>query len=464
MKAIIYLRISDDRTGQQLGVSRQREDCERKAKERGLEVVAVETDNDISAYSGKRRPGFEAVLQAVTEGRASVVIAWSLDRLQRNRRDELRLYEACRDANAQLALVNGADLDFSTAAGRFVADALGSVARMEVEMKSDRQRRAALQAATAGKPAGGRRPFGFDDGGMIVRPLEAAAIAEGFDSFLAGIPLGEVARTWNRQGFVTGQKRRGANAGQPSPWTRSSVRDVLGNPRYMGKRAHKGEIVADALWPAIVTEETWHAAQAILAHRAGNQTPNAAKYLLSGLALCGVCGGNVHAGANARREVRGYRCANSFGHFARMAEPVEDYVGQVIAARLSLPDAGHLLTDSSNVNLPELRAEATALRQRLNSLATDFAEGELTTQQLRHATARIQEKLATAEQAMADAGRVDVLGPLIAAGDVLEAWTNMTTSKQRAVIDLLATVTLHPPGRGTRTFRPETVGIEWKSS
>ncbi|GAA1276889.1 recombinase family protein [Arthrobacter pascens] len=462
MKAIIYLRISDDRTGLQLGVSRQREDCERKAAERGLTVAAIETDNDLSAYSGKRRPGFENVLKSVKTGKAQVVIAWSLDRLQRNRRDELRLYEACRDQGAQLALVNGADLDFSTAAGRFVADALGSVARMEVEMKSDRQRRAAQQAAAAGKRAGGRRPFGYDADGMQVRPAEAAAVAAGFESFLAGMPLGEIARVWNEQGFVTGQARRGANAGQPSPWTRSSVRDVLSNPRYMGKRAHKGEIVADALWPALVPEETWQAAQAILTHRSGQVTPNAAKYLLSGIGKCGVCGGNVHAGANARRGVRGYRCAESTGHFARKAEPVEEYVAQVIAARLSLPDAGHLLTDSTKADLPQLRAEATALRQRLNSLATDFADGELTAQQLRAATARINEKLAAAEHAMADAGRVDVLGPLIKTKDVRAAWDTLRTSQRRAVIDILATVTLHPPGRGTRTFNPDTVSIEWK--
>lgn len=462
MKAIVYLRISEDRTGQQLGVTRQREDCERKAADRGLTIVAVETDNDLSAYTGKRRPGFEAVLEAVDTGRAQVVIAWSLDRLQRNRRDELRLYEACRNRDAQLALVNGADLDFSTASGRFVADALGSVARMEVEMKSDRQRRAAEQAAAAGKRAGGRRPFGYDRDGMTVRPDEAAAVSSAFNLYLGGTPLAEIAREWNSQGFTTGQSRRGENAGQPSPWTRSSVRDVLSSPRYMGKRAHKGEIVANALWPALVREETWRAAQAILARRAGQQTPSAAKYMLSGIGRCGVCGGKIHAGATARRGVRGYRCAESTGHFSRMADPVEECVVRTITARLALPDATHVLTDTTSPDLPELRAEATALRERLTALATDFAEGELTSQQLRAASTRINEKLAAAEDAMADAGRVDLLGPLIRAENVRNEWDKLRSSQQRAVIDALATITLHPPGRGRRIFDPDTVTIEWK--
>lgn len=464
VKAIIYLRISEDRTGQELGVTRQLEDCKRKASERGLEILKVETDNDISAYSGKRRPGFEAILDAVNTGTAQVVIAYSLDRLQRNRRDEVRLYEACRDKGAQLALVNGADLDFSTAGGRFLADSLGSVARMEVEMKSDRQRRAAEQAASAGKRQGGRRPFGYDQDGVTVRPAEAAAVAAGFHDFLAGIPVAEIARRWNADGFVTGQARQGANAGQPSPWTRSSVRDVLANPRYMGKRAHKGEIVADAVWPALVPEETWQAAQGILAHRAGQRSPAAAKQLLSGIGRCGVCGGGIHAGASARPGIRGYRCAATTGHFSRVAAPVDEYVSQVITARLSLPDAAEILTDTKRPDLPQLRAEATALRQRLNTLATDFAEGDLTASQLRAASARIKEKLTVAEAAMADAGRVNLLGPLINAKDVRAAWDAMHTSQRRAAIDILATVTVHPPGRGARIFNPETVTIEWKQS
>jgi site-specific DNA recombinase len=37
-------------------------------------------------------------------------------------------------------------------------------------------------------------------------------------------------------------------------------------------------------------------------------------------------------------------------------------------------------------------------------------------------------------------------------------------AKRGAVIDVLAVVTVYPPGRGTRTFRPETIDIEWRTS
>lgn len=403
------------------------------------------------------------MLEAVDTGKVQVVIAWSLDRLQRNRRDEVRLYELCQKHGAKLSLVNGTELDFQTAAGRFVADSLGSVARLEIEMKSDRQKRAQVQAAQAGKRVGGRRPFGYDSDGMTLRQDEAQAIKSGFAAVLAGVPLAEVARTWNAQGFTTGQKRhKEPHRGEPSPWHAYSVRMVLRNPRYMGQRAYNGEIVAAAAWPAIVDESTWRAVDAMLNHAASKSTPTSARHLLSGLALCGVCGATVHAGGAARRGVRAYRCGSSTGHFARMAEPVEAFVSETVVNILSRPDARNLLHAEDRPDTDALRLDAIGLRERLDGLAVDFADGILTTSQIRTATERLRARLSDIEGQLADAGRVDKLGPLIGAPDVRAAWDALSVSRQRAVIDLLMTVTILPPGRGTRNFNPDTVRMEPK--
>ncbi len=53
--AAIYTRISSDVEGLGLGVTRQREDCEKLAASLGWGVAGVYSDNDVSAYSGKRR-------------------------------------------------------------------------------------------------------------------------------------------------------------------------------------------------------------------------------------------------------------------------------------------------------------------------------------------------------------------------------------------------------------------------
>src|SRR4051812_26088343 len=83
-RAAVYCRISDDRTGRALGVERQRIDCEQLATARGLTVVARFTDNDMSAYSGKPRPGYLAMLNAIDAGALDVVLAWHPDRLHRS--------------------------------------------------------------------------------------------------------------------------------------------------------------------------------------------------------------------------------------------------------------------------------------------------------------------------------------------------------------------------------------------
>lgn len=466
--AVIYLRISSDRTGQQAGVTRQREDCERRARERGWTVVAVEQDNDQSAKAGSRkRAGFDAMLVALADGRAEVVVAWSLDRLQRNRRDELRLWELCQATGATISLVNGADLDFSTAGGRLVADQLSSVARYEIELKADRQKAAQAQAARAGRRVGGRRPFGYEQDGTTVREPEAAAIYAGYQALLAGETVSDVVRLWNDQGLTTGQG---------SPFTRSSVRDVLLNPRNAGLRSHVTEedrraggrvdrtarVVCEADWPAIVDEGTWRAVVDVLRDPRRRSAPTNAPALLTGIAACGVCGLPVHGGGATKGQGRVIRC-RSMAHVNRTAEPVEEYVTQVVIDRLSRPDAAELLADDTRPDAGELRTRIVALRTRLDGAAADYAEGLIERTQLRTITESLRAKIAEAEGELADSGRVDVLGSLVGAEDMTAAWEALSVSRRRAVIDLLMTVRVHPPGRGTRTFRPESVTIEWKS-
>ena len=42
-------------------------------------------------------------------------------------------------------------------------------------------------------------------------------------------------------------------------WHHNSVRKIVTNAAYIGKRTHCGQVVADAMWPAILGEETFYA-------------------------------------------------------------------------------------------------------------------------------------------------------------------------------------------------------------
>ncbi|MGR6923116.1 recombinase family protein [[Actinomadura] parvosata] len=463
MNVIIYARQSQDRLGEELGVTRQREDAETLARLRGWTVVRVIVDNDASAAGKKPRKGFEELLEALQRGAAQAVIAWDWTRLERNRRDGLRLMEIGEKMTVTLAFVRGSDIDLSTPAGRLVADMMSSVARHEIDQKSDRQRRAVLQAAQEGRRVGGRKPFGYAADGVTILRNEAQAIQDGYDLLLAGAKLEEIAREWNRRGF----------SGQVRDWKWDSVRNVLRNPRYAGLRAHNGEIMAPAEWKELVSEETWRAAQDILDKRAAVVTPRGAKRLLTALARDAACGATVHAGG-AFGGYPMYRCsaytklpggkAPDVGrhHVSRKALPVEAYVVGLVLERLSRTDAVDLLLDRQRPDAEKLRREASALRTRLEGLAVDYADGTLTKAQVRAASERINTRLLEVEAQMADAGRVDILAPLISADDKWAMWGTLTMGRQRLVIDTLLEIRLEAPGRGTRTFRPETVLHEWK--
>ncbi len=83
-RVAVYCRISDDRRGLGLGVARQRQDCTELAGRKGWQVVATYVDNDVSAYSGKPRPQYAQLMQAVAAGGVDVIVAWDPDRLHRS--------------------------------------------------------------------------------------------------------------------------------------------------------------------------------------------------------------------------------------------------------------------------------------------------------------------------------------------------------------------------------------------
>src|SRR3954465_6999936 len=133
MRAAVYCRISRDKVGARLGVERQRVDCVELAERRDLTVVETFTDNDVSAYSGKRRPGYQRMLEGIERGRIDVVLAWHPDRLHRSPKELEAYIDVCSVRNVATHCVRAGEVDLSTANGRMVARIAGAVARHESE-------------------------------------------------------------------------------------------------------------------------------------------------------------------------------------------------------------------------------------------------------------------------------------------------------------------------------------------
>jgi DNA invertase Pin-like site-specific DNA recombinase len=469
VRAHVYLRISEDKTGEAEGVERQQEDCERLVSQRGWTLAAVHMENDTSAAGKVVRPKFAALLAAVERGEVDAIVTWNFDRLLRTPRDRLTLVETCQAHRVIIAPVRGSDMDATTPAGRLALGILGEVAAHEIAVKSDRQRRAARQMAEKGRAPIARRAFGFTPDRAALVPAEEAAIRDAYRDVLAGVSTAAVARRWNAAGLLSGARK--ASGPHPRPlatWRAETVRALLVNPRNAAIRTLNGEKVGPAAWPAIVPEETFQAVVRMLTDPSRRPAVPVGQRLLSGLATCGklldgaACGAHIQAGRN---EYHGptYRCASN-GHVARAAAPVDEFVIGLIVERLSRDDAADLLLDDTRPDVDALRTEAQAIRARLDDIAAMLGEGELSREQARTANARARARLAAVEAELADVGRVDVLGDLVKADDVRALWdsSEFGRARQRAVVDTLLTIVLHPPGRGARRFDPATIETTWK--
>lgn len=464
-RAAVYCRISEDRTGAGLGVERQREDCEALAGRLGVDVVATFTDNDISAYSGRQRAGYAALLESVRAGGVDVVLAWHEDRLHRSPRELEDYIDACAPREVATMFVQAGELDLATASGRMTARIRGAVARAESEHKAERVNRAQRQAAEAGKWLGGRRPFGWNvelGGGATVNEAEAAEVRRACDAVLAGASLGGIAADLNARGVRTVTGRH---------WQATTLRQVLRRPRNAGLSVLRGELMGASAWPPLVSETTWRGVCAVL-NDAGRRsgTTNRVRHLLAGIAVCGAegCGMPLKSAwmmtrqPGVRRVI--YRCAETGGgHVYRDAAALEAHVVGVLLGVLSKPDSAPALAAPGTTTSESLRLEAVALRAQMAEAADMFGESQITGAQLARINARLQERLDDAEAGMARAARGSAIAQFVGR-DPEKVWASLTIDRKRDVIREMMTVTVLPSGRRGKVYDPELVSIEPRGS
>jgi DNA invertase Pin-like site-specific DNA recombinase len=460
-RAALYLRISDDRAGDAAGVTRQHEDCLAYCERSGFDVVEVYGDNDISAsaYTRKQRPSYRRMLAAARAGELDVIVAWHLDRLYRRPReleDLVDLIEA-RGGGLEVHTLSG-DFDLTTADGRAMARVLVAMAAKASDDSSRRIRRKALELAERGQPTGGgTRPFGYEADRRTVREPEAAHVREAARRLLAGETIRGILREWTAAGVptVTG-----------GPWRVTSLRRVMVSPRIAGLREHNGTVIGPASWPPIITAEEHEALRAILLDpgRRMNHT-TARSYLLTGFAVCGLCGARLIArpnGRGARAMVCATGEAGGCGKIRRVAGPLEDHVRDRVLAALDGPALAAALRARAGDDrraqriMEAIRADEARL-ERTVSLAV---EGAITAAELRRLRAEIDGRLDDHRRALA---RLAVGAVELPRGDLAEWWGAASLDRRRAVLGLLVEeVRVLPAVRGRTRFDPSRVEIAWR--
>lgn len=452
-------------------VERQERECRALAERLGWQVTETYVDNDVSAYGRRPRPRYRQMLEDVKAGRVSAVIAYHSDRLYRHPMDLEELVALAEAHSLKIATVQAGDLDLSTSAGRHVARILGSTARVEVERLAERTTAGKADAARKGAWNGGQRIYGYetvkaehrapDEPALRVLPHEADVVQEAARRVLAGESLRAVARSLNERGETTTTGKA---------WTGSALRKVLLRPATAGLRGSAGEVIGKGQWEPLLDEDTWRGVVAVLTDPSRRTTDRYARtYLGSGLYLCGVCGGpltgNTTAGGGPGNRRAAYRCRaadrDGQSHVVRDVERLDAWVVEVIVERLSRPDALEASAPRQEDTAP-LHAEAAALRARLDEAARGWAAGALTQAQLLAATSELRTRLDAVEARIGQSRQGSVLDGLTGADDVRAAWEAMPLDRQRAVLDVLMTVTVLPREktgrlRGGTYFDPSKV-------
>lgn len=447
MRAAIYTRISSDPTGNALGVERQEADCRKLADQLGWEVSKVFSDNDTSAYSGKRRHGYEGLLSAIESAEVDALLAWHTDRLHRSPMELEEFIELVDRRRIEIRTVTSGALDLSNSAGRMVARILGSVARQESEHASERRRRANDQRAAAGSWVATKTPFGFTREGKHV-PKEAAVIRDGVADVLAGREgLRGVARAWNAAGFRTRTKDR--------EFTATTVRRILLNPRTAGMVVHRKEVVGPGDWEPIIDRDDQLALQAILSDPARVTGLSwERKYIGTKIFECGVCGKPCVGHRSGGRT--SYVCPDR--HVRRSQAPVDEYVSEVVMDYLEREGVSVVSGDDDS-DVAALVVQRDGLQARLDELARLFAQGAIDGSQLTKGTADLRADKAAIEGLLADAR---VRSPLAGAVNLRAAWEQLAPATKGRLVSDLMRVTILPASRGQRRFQPEFVRIDWR--
>ena len=492
IRAGIYVRISDsdetpetsaseDAARLDNGVKRQEKDCRAVAASKGWEVVALYRDEDLSAWSGKRRPEFRRMLDDIEAGELDAVIIWHLDRLSRHMRDLEDFIDTCTKAGTKVATATG-DLDIGTSDGLAMARIITTIARKASDDTSRRVKAANRHRRRKGLPvhlnASKVRPFGYEFDYRTIREDEAKLIRKAADDIKTGTAtLSGIARRWASMGVLT------ARGG--SEWSYQAVKRILTAPRIAGLMEEGGAVLLDdagnpvrAQWEGILDEETWRQVVAKLSdkgRRTNHVQGQGRRYLLTGgLAVCGNCGdtlkarpreGGVYAGSDARC----YGCRSGKGCGLRhRADWLEDFLRDAIVARLDSGKVDDLLRGETEEAKREREALAALddVVAKLEALDdARFVQGVLPQGRYLRAQAKLVAHQSDLEKELAAIQSRGAVATLPRGAErIRQSWNSADMQWRQAMVRaLVERVIVHPaPRRGLNAFDPSRVEVVWR--
>jgi DNA invertase Pin-like site-specific DNA recombinase len=447
---LIYARQSvnkDASIDQQEEVGRNRADAE------GWPIHGDVYRDGVSAsrHAKKERKDWPRLLKDLDRPEVGVLWLWESSRGDRTLETWAALLERCRRHGVAIYVeTHGRCYDMTNPRDWRTLAEDGVDNAYESDKISLRVSRSMASNAKDGKPHG-RVPYGYErvyeltpSGkrvlvGQIPKPGEAEVVRRIFTDIERGVSLRQIALDLNATGVpsVTG-----------AAWSPQRVRDIALTITYAGKRSHNpgaktghvrrhtlGE-VTDGQWPALITLEQYHRVRKLLLDpKRKTSRPGRARHLLSMIAVCAVCDGPL-AVRFPRRQGPEYTCRDS-GHVRVRQDDLDDYILDLIAARLADPDEYHRLvsqTDDQRIQLA--RDQVVEIRAHHEAMIEQLGKRTMSAQAFAAAEPTVLADLKRAEAALTDLESPDSLRVLLGDPDLdfRERWLGYTPVARRLIV------------------------------
>ncbi|QIM20577.1 recombinase family protein [Phycicoccus sp. HDW14] len=474
MRAAIYARVSRDARKQGRSVAEQVEECTAWAEREGWDVVEViDETGSASRYarSTGARQRWGELVALVASGRIEVLLTWEHSRALRTLEDYTDLRNLCSKHGVAWGYT-GTLYDMTKRDARFRTGLDALLAEDESARTSDRLRRNVRSRAAAGHPHG-KLPYGYrreydattgallrqvPDDPRVVDGEEVAGTAPLAREIIERVGHGEtlyrIAQDLTLRGVPLPRPARTRH--DKAAWLPTTVKRIASNPAYVGLRVHRGEVVGQASWAALVDEATWERAQAALEQmgRGRPRVDRSVKWLLSGIARCGACGGPMIHHVN--RGSSTYLCKYCMG-VTRVQEPVDELVIDRLLQVLAHLD-NEPATDRPSPELTAAVDELAALRARRESFIDQAADGSIAPATLAKVEAKLRPRIEEKERLVRTLRRPSVLSGLDLS-DPRALWERLDIGQRRSLLAATLEVTIQPAGRGRRIFDPTLIEV-----
>ena len=343
LTAVVYLRVSTkeqaNRGGQIEGFSipAQRLAAEQKAASMGATLVAEFVDAGESARS-INRPQLQRMLQFVEDEPVDIVIVHKVDRLARNRLDDIMITMALEKSGAQL--VSCTEHIDRTPAGKFSHGMMALIAEWYSGNLSQEMKTKGLQKVKNGGTMG-RAHIGYLNvrkviQGQEIRTVEVDEVRGplvqwAFEAYASGEwSLSTLTQALTERGLTTVPGR----VYTEKPPSRSVVNRMLRSRYYLGIVTWSG-VEYTGSHPSLVDQKLFDRVQEVLDEHAFGEKQRVHSHYLKSSVFCGQCGSRLCITKTTNRHGSEYEYFFCLGNYRRLTDCTQSAIGvDVVEAQI----------------------------------------------------------------------------------------------------------------------------------